>query len=63
MTKNYTTVEFNIEPLESRIAPRMHGTLISQGGGAKGWGTYQQDYDNNVKLGQAADLSPSPDGA
>ena len=60
MTKNHTTVEFTIETLESRIAPRMHGNLISQGGGAVGWGTYQQDYDNNVKLGQAADLAPVP---
>ncbi len=60
MTKNYTTVEFNIEPLESRIAPRMHGTLISQGGGAKGWGAYQQAYDDNVILGRAADLAPVP---
>ena len=58
MTKNYTTVEFNIEPLESRDTPRMGGNLISQGGGAAGWGEYQRAFDNNANLGQDADLAP-----
>ncbi len=60
MTKNYTTVEFNIEPLESRDTPRMGGNLISQGGGAVGWGEYQRTFDDNVILGQAANLAPVP---
>ncbi len=60
MTKNYTTVEFTIEPLESRIAPKMGGNLISQGGGAAGWGEYQRAFDDNVILGRAADLAPVP---
>ena len=60
MTKNYTTVEFTIEPLESRDTPKMGGNLISQAGGAAGWGEYQRAFDDNVKLGQAADLAPVP---
>ena len=56
MTKNENTVEFRVEQLESRDAPKTGNVLC---GGAEGpsiaadWGEFKQANDGEMALGQA----------
>ena len=56
MTKNHTTVEFTIEPLENRDAPKI-GQMINGGAGAPSgmseWGAYKKLYGDGIVFGQA----------
>ena len=56
MTKNHTTVEFQIETLENRDAPMTAGSLISGGAGSPSfmteWGEYKQN-GVDVVIGQS----------
>ncbi len=59
MTKNHTTVEFTIEPLENRDAPKLFSIGETINGGAGGpsgmnsWGEYKKLYGDGIVFGQA----------
>ncbi len=56
MTKNENTVEFRIESLENRDAPKIHNVLSGSSEApsiATGWGDFKQANDGEMALGQA----------